>query len=53
MQQRHELDDRHQQHVPVLAVADLVRDHALDLGRLEQVEDALGDHDPHVVGVCP
>jgi hypothetical protein len=50
-QQRDELDDRHQQHVPVLAVADLVRDNPLDLFGLEQVEDPLGDHDPHVVGV--
>ena len=52
-QERHELDDRHQQHVPVLAVADLVRHDALDLRGLEQVEDALGDHDPHVVGMVP
>ena len=52
-QERHELDDRHQQHVPVLAVADLVRHDALDLLGLEQVEDPLRDHDPHVVGVVP
>ncbi len=52
-QERHKLDDRHEQHVPVLAVADLVGDDALDLFRLEQVEDALGDHDPHIVGMMP
>ena len=52
-QQRHEMDDRHQDHIPVLAVADLVGDDPLDLRGLEQVENALSDHDPHVVGVVP
>ena len=50
-QERHEVGQGHQRHVPVAGVAQLVRHHRLDLRRLQQVENALADDHAGVAGV--